>query len=1082
MRSAFLLLGVVVLMALGYPAAGTQEQTASFHRDGNSVVAGNARFQVLSPTLIRMELAPDGQFVDSPSAIVVKRDWPLPEFEASEQDGWLTIRAGGFELRYRLGSDEFTPDTLSVTWGDKGLWVPGQKDPLNLGGTLRSLDGVSAGNLPELSEGLLSRSGYYFYDDSATPVCRPDRAWIEPRGKSGSVDWYLFVYGGDYTLALKEYGELFGSVPMIPEWALGSWYSRYWPYHDWELKDIVNEYRRRHIPIDVLVIDVDWHTNGWEGYDWNSEYFPDSEGFLKWCHDQGVKVTLNNHPSVLLEESNTPEARSRLGLGPADEIRFNLATKLDADVYMDVLHNPMLDRGVDFWWIDGQAAAMEGLNGQFWTNRVYYDGTEDHTGKRSLIFSRWGGPGSHRYPIGFSGDTIAGWEVLKYEVAMTPVAGNLLWQWSHDIGGFIGDKIDDELYLRWVQFGAFSPALRMHSDHGQRLPWDYSEEIAGLARDAFQLRYRLIPYTYTLFRDLSENAVSPCRPLYLEYPELEAAYEYPYEYMFGPEILVIPATEPTADGMTEVPVYLPPGEWFDFGTGRVYSGNTDLVYPCPLDRIPLFVKPGAVIPMQQDVQFVGEKPLDPLIVNVYRGADGEFTLYEDDGVSLDYREGGFARTRVRLDDERDGFTVTVEPAQGDYAGMPQRRSIVLRAFGATRPQSVFLNRSRLEEATDWRIDPETLALEIDLGEHAVHDTLTVKVDNPGGYARYEWLTRARDIRKRLLYAAGESGRYDSLRGLAERIQADSDGVATGDMEPYHIGAELACAAEAILATGETPENTAAAAEVLGFHLYTSVQDAPQFGQANSVVAAASWDQAIEGAPHISLELPAELKGEEVAAGTSEARIRTVLSDPEGLGFLKSEITAHAEAQVGGKSIALSQSIPVENYSVTDWKILGPFDNTDGIGLSTDYGPESGVDLAATYDGLDGPAAWEDTPSEIILGGVFQPRYISLIGRWPRQNVCAYAVTYVYSPSAQDAVFDLGSDDQIVVWLNSDEVFHYNEPRAPAPSQDQVPVRLKQGVNEILVKVCNGGGGWGFYFELKPEDPTGGGIRPAVAGD
>lgn len=398
-------------------------------------------------------------------------------------------------------------------------------------------------------------------------------------------------------------------------------------------------------------------------------------------------------------------------------VYFNLANKREAEVYM-ALHNAIIDQGVDFWWIDGDSAWMDGLNSQMWTNHVYYDSQEKHTGKRSFIFSRYGGPGSHRYPAFFTGDCYSNWKVLAYEIPYTLKAGNALIPYvTHDIGGFIGTLKDDfELYARWVQFGALSPILRLHSAHenpdegNARLPWNYGRRGIELAGKFFRLRYSLIPYLYTYCRAAFDTGLPLARPLYLEYPDLEAAYEHFDEYLLGREMLVAPITSPGRNGVAARDVYLPPGKWTDYFTGRRYDGARTIRYECPLDRMPIFVRDGAIIPMQPDMAFTAQAPLDPLILDVYAGKPAAFDLYEDDGLSLDYRRGKCAWTPIRL--ERDGaaaWRIRIGPARGAFKGQVAVRRHVIKLHCARKPQHVTADGSKLEEKPSawpgWEWDP-----------------------------------------------------------------------------------------------------------------------------------------------------------------------------------------------------------------------------------------------------------------------------------------------------------------------------------------------------------------------------------------
>ncbi len=417
-------------------------------------------------------------------------------------------------------------------------------------------------------------------------------------------------------------------------------------------------------------------------------------------------------------------------------MRFNLAEKHQAEVFMNVLHKPLIDQGVSFWWVDGGSGSseMDGLNGQMWTNRVFYDFTRQETGKRSFIFSRYGGWGSHRYPSLFTGDTYAQWDVLAFEVPYTVQGGNILMPYiTHDIGGFIGSNISLDLYTRWLQFGVFSPILRLHSAHenpregNARMPWTYGAEGVRIARDLFRLRYRLLPYTYTMTRRVYDDALPLVRPLYIVHPDLEEAYHHPDEYYFGDAMLVAPI----ADSSGVRNVYLPPGTWVDYFTGARYQGDRNIQVKCSLETLPLFVRSGSIIPQQPDMDYTDQKPVDSLIVDVYAPGNSSFSLYEDDGLTLDFERGKSAATPFSCTSSVSSCQVTIGPTQGEYAGQPQSRSHLLHIIGLRKPLSVSINGKNIASegaASDrWSWDARRQVLIVNVSRRNIRDAVKVEI-------------------------------------------------------------------------------------------------------------------------------------------------------------------------------------------------------------------------------------------------------------------------------------------------------------------------------------------------------------------
>jgi alpha-glucosidase (family GH31 glycosyl hydrolase) len=412
---------------------------------------------------------------------------------------------------------------------------------------------------------------------------------------------------------------------------------------------------------------------------------------------------------------------------PPQRIYFDLSNQQQAEVSMRELHGPLMQQGVDVWWVDGGsgAADMPGLNEQLWTNKVFYDYTQQQTRQRGFILGRYGDWGSERYPGFFTGDTYSEWPVLAYEVAYSARGGNVLVPYiSHDIGGFHGAKIDFDLYARWIEFGAFSGLLRMHSAHenprdgNTRMPWLYGNRGVELMRKYFTLRTELIPYLYTYSWVTHRDAIPLLRPLYLEYPALEEAYRHSHEYFLGAELLVAPVVEP--DGRHSV--YLPPGDWIDFFSGKRYTGDRSFTAQYAVDAMPVFARAGAIVPEQGASEYSDARPLDPLIVNVYGVGEGRFDLYEDDGVSLDY-EREYAHTLMTHESAADGSQqLRVAPTQGTFRGQPSARAYEVRIHASGKPNSISVNG---RPAGHWSWDAAQATAVVTVPRHSIRDPVSV---------------------------------------------------------------------------------------------------------------------------------------------------------------------------------------------------------------------------------------------------------------------------------------------------------------------------------------------------------------------
>ena len=738
-------------------------------RAGAVVEVGEARFTLLTDRLVRMEWAAGGRFEDRGTLVVGARDLPVPPHRAYEEDGWRVVETGALRIRYREGSGRFGPANLEVHVATGGVdtdWRPGRPDDGNLGGTIRTLDGVKGP--VDLGDGLVSRAGWAVVDDSESPLLVGEEGgWAEARPAGERQDWYFLGYGHDYQAALGDFAKISGKVPMPPRFAFGVWWSRYWAYTDTELESLVEEFDRYEVPLDVLVVDMDWHETfelrwsgserdpagqrkGWTGYTWNPTYFPDPEGFLAWVHGRGLRTTLNLHPASGIQpwEAQYPAMARALGVDPATKewIPFHIEDRRFARAYFDNVIHPLERQGVDFWWLDWQQWAettVPGLNPTIWLNHVFFGDMARQGRARPLIFHRYGGLGSQRYQVGFSGDAASTWEMLAFEPEFTATASNVLYGfWSHDIGGHLPGPVSPELYTRWIQFGALSPVLRTHTTKNpdaERRIWAYPPANFEAMRSAMRLRTALVPYLYTAARATWDTGVGMVRPLYYAWPEEDAAYTHRGEYMLGEDLLVSPVAEAadSATGLATHTTWLPPGDWVEWGSGARLHGPTEVVRTYLLDEIPLFARAGAVVPMQEPTTRVGDRREGPLVVKVFGGGDGSARLYEDAGNDLGYQQGAAAWTALASSWSDAGRTlrVRVGAAEGSWPGMARERALTVRVPDALPPTSVEADGVAVPQRSDgstpgWTYDGERLEVVVRLEAASVEAERTVGMSFP----------------------------------------------------------------------------------------------------------------------------------------------------------------------------------------------------------------------------------------------------------------------------------------------------------------------------------------------------------------
>lgn len=525
--------------------------------------------------------------------------------------------------------------------------------------------------------GLLSRSGYFLLNDSDSAVLDADGFPVE-RNRPGARDWYFFCYGRDYAEGLADFIRLSGPAPLPPRHLFGLIFSRWPAYDETEAKAIVARFRDESIPLGALVLDMEWHQPGWCNWDWNRAFYPDPAGFFRWCHENNLLVTLNVHPErIHANDSHYRPFLRKTGKRPGSggpvnvdgksipTVETNLCDKSEARAFMALCHDPVVKQGLDFWWVDGCSGGMNGAGAQLVANKVFFENSESAE-RRGTCLSRYGGLGSHRYGLYFTGDTHSQWEVLEKECEFNIRAGHLgLAYVSHDIGGFSHPRaplIDPPLFIRWLQFGVFNPVLRFHSSpgSGSRQGWDYGDANWTIGRRWLRLRNSLLPYIYSAARRHHDTGMPIVRGLFFEHPGDDAAYRFD-EFMFGPSLLVAPVLRPESLRR----VYLPRGRWVDYATGAVLEGPRELALIPRLADLPLYARAGSILTRQ-----AGEEPgatgyVRDLLLEIFPGGDGEAELYEDDGRSPRYkRKGGFTRTRITLHDDGETMTLTCHPGEG----------------------------------------------------------------------------------------------------------------------------------------------------------------------------------------------------------------------------------------------------------------------------------------------------------------------------------------------------------------------------------------------------------------------------------
>lgn len=860
MKHRFIII-VYCMLACAMTSVAQQAVESSVFRplasEGAVVVAGNARFTVLTPKLIRMEWSEDAVFEDRATLGIVNRDLPVPDFKVRRSSSKIVITTSALTLEYR-GNGKFDEDNLSVKFtmtdpcsrtGKKTVsWHPGMDDSGNLLGTSRTLDRCAGDKTIEpYDKGVISRDGWAVIDETDrqvfVPVDSDWKYWVENRTDVDRLDLYMFAYGHNYTEAISDFTKIAGKIPLPPKYTFGYWWCRYWQYSDFELLDLADHFESFNMPIDVMIIDMDWHETwadlylttppvkeggrsgrdafnqriGWTGWTWKKEFFPKPEAFFNELHRRGIKTSLNLHFNNGIQPYEEPYERfvkdytSRTSDydGPKDyvydgsyqyagndfttgvagdkaPVAFRMSQMEWADAFFNSVIRPFECQGVDFWWLDWQqwrnSRYVDGLNNTFWLNYTFFNDkvrqseSDGIYASRPMIYHRWGGIGSHRYQVGFSGDTFATWKVLGYLPYFTATASNVAYgYWGHDIGGHMQPRgvreTDPELYTRWLQSGVFTPIFKTHSTKDMSMEkrfWVFPDHFDPM-RAAVRLRYDLSPYIYTAARQAYDTGISICRPMYYYWPESEEAYTWTQEYMFGDDILATVVCQPadTITGLAERPMWFPEGsDWYDVSTGRIYKGGTKDTLLYTINENPYFVKAGAVIPMAgTDIMNLQEQS-DEIRLFVTPG-EGEHrtSVYEDDGNTQAY-DSEYAVTEIIKYSVADKVTVKVMPRKGHFNGISDSRRITIVLDGVVAPENVtiggrdvpysrYASYERKEGKSVWGYDGKLLQTIIYLEEKSAEELVEI-VCNFNGEASPEVLAGKKGLIRRMMSMTPEA--------------------------------------------------------------------------------------------------------------------------------------------------------------------------------------------------------------------------------------------------------------------------------------------------------------------------------------
>jgi alpha-glucosidase (family GH31 glycosyl hydrolase) len=637
-----------------------------------------------------------------------------------------------------------------------------------LGGYRRDLD--TANGSVRTFPGLLFQDGWSLLDDTASALYDTATETVTQRGDHGGegyFDGYVFAYGHDYTTALRDLATLTGPTKLLPRWAYGVWYSEYYDRSQALFSSIAQQFADHDVPVDVMAIDTDYKAGSkWNGWEVDTARIQDLQALLSEWHAEGIHNTLNIHPTISATDPKFAAAQATANgklTQSGSNYLFDWSDPDQLQAYFD-LHDSIQQDGVDNWWLDwccseNSKYSENGVTPDSFINQQYANYTNDALDGRGFAFSRaygsltaggYGNPqpvatgpwADKRTTLHFTGDTTSTWDMLKAEVGYTPgeSAATGTAAISHDIGGHNGaqygiagaetgtTQLPPELYARWVQMGAFQPIDRLHSNHSDRLPWQYPGAANESASKFLNLREDLLPLTYTLAAQATATGTPIVRPLYLQYPDSPEAYSLAgNEYLYGPDVLVAPVTtaNDTNTGTAKTSVWFPEGSsWTDWFTGRTYAGGTTADVTTDLDSMPVFIRSGGIVTTRShDVANDDKGPLDAATVTVASGSNGTGSLYEDDGTTtadgiksattaLDYTEGA------------GQASLAIGAVKGSFTGQVTNRAWTVEFTNAAQPIAVSVDGVK-QPASAWTYDATTRTVTVTVATRPVSQATTV---------------------------------------------------------------------------------------------------------------------------------------------------------------------------------------------------------------------------------------------------------------------------------------------------------------------------------------------------------------------
>lgn len=671
------------------------------------------RITVLTERLVRLEYNENGIFEDAPTELVWYRNLPKPEFKVKEDKYFLEITTKYFTLNYIkeknfYGGKVNPTNYLKIKCNNSDrFWYYGHPEVRNYGAPSLNLSDNNGRVIYHKS--LYSLDGFSSIDDSNSKLML-ETGEVKERENKG-IDIYVFVYLKNFNEALEDYFKITGYPNLIPRYALGNWWSRNNTYNNEELHTLITNFERKQIPISVLLLDKDWHIRHEidkkklkTGFTFNKKLFSSPYEMISYLHSKGIRLGLNVNPVEGIHPSEELYSimNKYLGADKKGMIPYNIFNPKFVDAYLKILIHPLDALGVDFFWID--YFDKNNLEELFLLKHYHFYDMMRNEKRRPMVFGYNTNIAGHRYSVLYSGKTVVSWDTLKLIPLhnLNASNGGISW-WSHDIGGYYKGIEDNELYIRFVQLGVFSPILKFGADAGKyykREPWRWSVKTYSIVKDYLNLRHRLIPYIYTEAYKYYKEGKPLIEPVYYKFPEMYDDPLYKDEYYFGSQLFVSPITTQKDHVMNRAihKFFMPDGIWYDFVTGKKFPGGRNYVSFFKDQEYPVFARSGAIIPFADNINLNDTKVPENLEIQIFPGRSNTYVLYEDDGISNLYQKGFFLKTSIDYNYMPNNYTVIIRAIEGKSGIVPEKRNykITFRNTKQANDVIVYFNNDKVE--------------------------------------------------------------------------------------------------------------------------------------------------------------------------------------------------------------------------------------------------------------------------------------------------------------------------------------------------------------------------------------------------